>query len=222
MRYRCALSGCRLGALLSGKSAAHAPVSFSSCGLFSVFLRPGKQKVIAKGKRGDLESWSADFRVPSLLGRCCGWSAMHREPCREKVTVSPTDSHACYSLVYRGAITDYRFHSPRGDKAMGVLEMWCGGLCATMKGRRDSPLGHCSVEEESPAFSGLRLRSWRGDALGDDQGNERAPGPGPHQHLPLRRFPEAWVGKHEHIQQRQQTGLRLRKGWSLGKGILPF
>lgn len=103
-----------------------------------------------------------------------------------------------------------------------VLEMWRGGLCATMKGRRDLPLGHCSVEEESPAFSGLRLGSWRGDALGDDQGNEKAPGPGPHQHLPLRQFPEAWVGKHEHIQQRQQTGLRLRRGWSLGRGILPF
>lgn len=59
---------------------------------------------------------------------------------------------------------------------MGVLEMWCEGLCATMKGRRDSLLGHCSGEEEGPAFSGLRLGSWRGDALGDDQGNEKAPG----------------------------------------------
>lgn len=158
VRYRCAFSGYRLGAPLSGKSATQALVSIASCGLFSVFLRPGKG-VIAEGKRGDLESRSADFRVPSLLGRCCGWSAMHHEPCREKVTVSPTDSRACYSLVYRGVITDYRFHSPRGDKAMGVLKMWHGGLCATTKGRRDLPLGHCSVEEESPAFSGLRLGS---------------------------------------------------------------
>lgn len=81
VRHRCALSGYRLGALLYGKSAVHALVSISSCGLVSVFLRPGKG-LIAEGKRGDLESRSVDFRVPFLLGRSCGWPAMHHEPCR--------------------------------------------------------------------------------------------------------------------------------------------
>lgn len=93
-----------------------------------------------------------------------------------------------------------------------------------MKDRRDSegslPPGHCSGEEGGPVFSGLRLGSWPGNALRNNQGNEKAPEPRPHQHLSLRLFPEAWAGKHKHIQQ--QPGLRLRRGWGLGKGILPF
>lgn len=69
-----------LQALLAGKRATYTPRSISSsCGLFSVFLRPGKG-LIAEGKVEGLQSWSMDFRVPSLLGRCCDWSTMHREP----------------------------------------------------------------------------------------------------------------------------------------------
>lgn len=96
VRHRCALSGYRLGALLSGKSAAHALVSISSCGLVSVFLRPGKG-LIAEGKRGDLESRSVDFRVPFLLGRSCGWPAMHHEPCCQLALRTPSSSHSAGS-----------------------------------------------------------------------------------------------------------------------------
>lgn len=47
-----------LPALLAGKRAAYTPRSTSSsCGVFSVFLRPGKG-VIAEGKGEGLESWS--------------------------------------------------------------------------------------------------------------------------------------------------------------------
>lgn len=73
------------------------------------------------------------------------------------------------------------------------------------------PPVHCSGgKEECPAcFMTLAQGPWPGDALGNDQGemgNEKSPGPKPHQHLPLKTQgflsnqcepSQAWVGSGE-------------------------
>lgn len=107
---------------------------------------------------------------------------------------------------------------------MGVLKMVGDGGILVSPGRAGGiQRGACPQPLGWPYIRG----SWPGHVLGNYQGNEKAPGPGPQQHLPLRpRFsesptwPQPGLGwKHEHIQQWQPRLTKPRRSWGLGKGI---
>lgn len=110
-------------------------------------------------QREEREAWEAGWQTPGsfscgqALQLFLGWAAasftLHSEPYREKVAVSHSNSCNSYtlgngeaspgslSLVTSSARPSPGLHSPRGDKAIGLLEYGEGGPHAR-KGRRDS------------------------------------------------------------------------------------